>query len=81
LQIAIALLTAFLGSIPFDDPPPTLRWTLWYEGRNAHNSNLCLFTKSKRNGQNKWPANLLAWIGLILADGDTEESEHGETAR
>jgi hypothetical protein len=65
MQMAIALVAACLGSIH----STTLRWTLWHEGRNPHNSSLRLFTSSKRNGPNKWPANVVASIGLVLAYG------------
>ncbi|KAK0751299.1 hypothetical protein B0T18DRAFT_387444 [Schizothecium vesticola] len=42
-----------------------------HEGRLRYNSNLRLFTSSKRNGPNKWLANVFATIGLVLAYGGT----------
>ena len=62
MQMAITLIAAYLGFIH----STTLRWTLWHEGRNPYSSNLRLFTTSKRNSLNKWPANVVAYIGLVL---------------
>jgi len=65
LQIAIASISISLDSIH----STTLRWALWREGRLRHNTNLRLFTFSKRRGPNAWPANVLSSLGLVLAYG------------
>ena len=67
IQLLITLISGCLDSIH----STTLRWALWHEGRLRYNSNLRLFTSSKRNGPNKWPANIIATIGLVLANGGT----------
>ncbi|KAK0647992.1 hypothetical protein B0T16DRAFT_490894 [Cercophora newfieldiana] len=64
-QILITIISGCLNSIH----STTLRWALWQEGRLRYNSNLRLFTSSKRNGPNKWPANVVAIVGLVLAYG------------
>ncbi|KAK4450428.1 hypothetical protein QBC34DRAFT_437267 [Podospora aff. communis PSN243] len=65
LQVAITLIIGCLESIH----ATTLRWALWHEGRLRYNSNLRLFTSSRRFGPNKWPANTAAIIGLVLSYG------------
>jgi len=65
MQVVITLVAGCLGSIH----ATTLRWALLHEGRNPHNSSLRLFTSSKSNGPNKWQANTVACIGLVLAYG------------
>ncbi|KAK0712135.1 hypothetical protein B0H67DRAFT_555982 [Lasiosphaeris hirsuta] len=65
LQMLITVISGCFESIH----STTLRWALWHEGRLRYNSNLRLFTSSKRNGPNKWPANVVALIGLVLVYG------------
>ncbi|KAK5659303.1 hypothetical protein OQA88_1396 [Cercophora sp. LCS_1] len=67
LQITLTLVLSTLSSIH----STTLRWSLWREGRLRHNSNLRLFTSTKLVGPNKWPANIISALGLILAYGST----------
>lgn len=65
LQLVITVLCGCLGSIH----ATTLRWALWREGRLCHANTLRLFTSSRRNGPNKWPANAVAALGLLLTYG------------
>jgi len=67
VQVAVTVVIACLNSIH----ATTLRWALWREGRLRHNSNLRLFTSSKRYGPNKWPANVVSGMGIILAYAGT----------
>ncbi|KAK5660560.1 hypothetical protein OQA88_13111 [Cercophora sp. LCS_1] len=67
IQLIIAVIFGCMSSIH----ATTLRWALWQEGSLFHNSNLRLFMSSKRNGPNKWPANVVACTGLILAYAST----------
>ncbi|PKX97088.1 uncharacterized protein P174DRAFT_98894 [Aspergillus novofumigatus IBT 16806] len=45
----------------------SLRWALYREGRLEFNTNIRLFTSSKRFGPNKWYINLVALACLILS--------------
>ena len=65
LQFALTCIFACLDGIH----STTLRWALWREGRLRHNTNLRLFTSSKRNGPNSWPANLASALSLVFAYG------------
>lgn len=65
IQAAVSLISAYLGSIH----AMTLRWALWHERRLRHNANLRLFTSSKRHGPNKWVANAVAIVGVVLTNG------------
>ncbi|KAK3339947.1 hypothetical protein B0T25DRAFT_574824 [Lasiosphaeria hispida] len=67
LQVAIASVSACLDAIH----STTLRWALWREGRLRHNTNLRLFTYSRRSGPNAWPANVVSSLSLALAYGGT----------
>ncbi|KAK1753302.1 hypothetical protein QBC47DRAFT_415996 [Echria macrotheca] len=65
IQIMLSLLFVCIDSIH----ATSLRWALWREGRLHHNTNLRLFTSSKTSTPNKWPANLISTLGLVLAFG------------
>lgn len=47
----------------------TLRWALHDEGRLRYNSNIRLFTSSRRHGPNSWYANVVSLLGLALTHG------------
>lgn len=44
----------------------SLRWALYREGRLEYNTNILLFTSSRRSGPNTWYANMLALFCLVL---------------
>lgn len=47
----------------------SLRWALYDEGRLSYNTNLRLFTCSKKRGPNRWYVNLSLCISLALSYG------------
>lgn len=47
----------------------TLKWALHDEGRLRYNSNMRLFTSSRRHGPNSWYANVVSLLGLALTHG------------
>ncbi|KAK5658014.1 hypothetical protein OQA88_2568 [Cercophora sp. LCS_1] len=65
VQVILTLVFSALNSIH----STTLRWALWHEGRLRYNSNLRLFTSSELSWGNKWPANTVSTLGLVLAHG------------
>lgn len=44
----------------------SLRWALYDEGRLEYNTNIRLFTSSRRFRPNKWPVNIVALLSLVL---------------
>lgn len=44
----------------------SLRWALFYEGRLQFNSNLRLFTSTRRSAANCWPLNILSALFLVF---------------
>lgn len=47
----------------------SLRWALYHEGRLEFNTNLRLFTSSKKSGPNRWYTNLALLISLAVFYG------------
>ncbi|KUJ20818.1 uncharacterized protein LY89DRAFT_682489 [Mollisia scopiformis] len=61
-NVFVALATDSLGYIH----ATSLRWALFREGRLQFNTNLRLFTSTRKYAPNRWPANLISIISLIL---------------
>ena len=69
LSLFINLLLALCtGSMMFVHSV-SLRWALYREGRLEYNTNIRIFTSSKRHGPNAWYANAVSLICLILSYG------------
>lgn len=69
LSLFVNLLLAFCtGSMMFVHSV-SLRWALYREGRLQYNTNIRIFTSSKRHGPNAWYANAVSLICLILSYG------------